>query len=188
MLSFGAILIGLTLLPFNPTTDRGVFVYGYLALDFARGIEVAGMQRSLRNCSDEDYFCADGVVFNIVLPRSCGSIGPTTTWRLGELETTVIGRQGGWRANTVRHGLPSDETYYLHTNVRPDVVFAYSPLGGVMTIYYDPRGRTDFVTMARDGELDRFTTSAIGDPQRDALTMELITLDTFSECRRPAAS
>src|SRR3712207_3678008 len=57
--------------PLNPGTDRGVFVFGTLTLDFRERAEVYGRRSSLRNCSTEAVYCVDGEMFNIVLPRRC---------------------------------------------------------------------------------------------------------------------
>ena len=172
---FLAALLALTP-AFTAGTHRSVYVFGYMALDFTLQWESAGLRYPLRDCSDETLFCADGEVFNIVLPRICGPIAPGTSWRAAGMETRVIAPS--------RLPVALGTIYYLHTDARPDVVFAYSHFTGVARVYYDPRGRHDFAAMAREGRLDRFTLEASGDPERDPLVMELITLHTFAECRR----
>jgi hypothetical protein len=172
---------------FNAGTDRGVFVYDYLVLDFQRGQEVMGRSHALRNCSTDTLYCADGELFNIVLPRFCRDIEirPGTVWRQGELQTTVIGREN---IDVVGHAPAGTnyQLYYLHTNVRPDIVYAYSPNRGVIRLYYDlrrevrPGEAVDFVEIARRGELEAFSRTA--DARRRNLSLGLLTLDQFAAC------
>ena len=173
----------LSLIPLNDATDRGVFVFGPLLLDFRENREVLLQTARLANCSTERFFCVDGGVVNFVLPRECGPIAVGDTWRSGGLETTVIGR------TTIRNPhYPhlSEPGFYVHTNVEPTAVFLYVPSAGVRRIFYDLRGRTDFVSRARNGTLDAFFLEAIRDPLRQHLVMSRITLDTLAECRRGA--
>ncbi len=175
--------------PFDTGTDRGVFVYGHLVLDFWRRSEEMGRRYTLRNCSTETLYCADGELFNIVLPRFCRDIDirPGTVWRQGDLETTVIGQE---RVGGAGHWSPGTtyELYYLHTNVRPDIIYAYSPNRGVIKLYYDvrreirPSEAVDFVAMARRGELLSFSREIIGDLRRQHLSLGLLTLDQFAVC------
>jgi hypothetical protein len=184
---------------FNAGTDRGVFVYGTLVLDFQTRHEVMGGSHRLVNCSTETMYCADGELFNIVLPRFCADLDlrPGTIWRQGDLETRVI---GGGEAITMAHAYPGTRytNYYLQTNVRPDIVFEYSRERGVTTVYYDSRSEhvpaeaVDFAALAREGRLGVFRREIVGDPRREHLALPLITLDQFGTCldeafrRRPA--
>lgn len=174
--------------PFDTGTDRGVFVYRYLVLDFRRRAEVMGLRHGLRNCSTETMYCADGELFNIVLPRFCRdlNIRPGTVWRQGDLETTVIGQE---HVAVVGHAPPgaSYQLYYLHTNVRPDIVFAYTPGRGVTGLYFDlrregsrPAEAVDFVPIARRGELEAF--SRTPEARQRNFFLSLITLDQFAAC------
>jgi hypothetical protein len=173
---------------FNEGSDRGVFVYGTLVLDFRQRQEVMGRSHRLSNCSTETSYCADGELFNIVLPRFCADLRaePGAVWRLGSLATTVIGRDQAEPA----HAYPGTRyaLYYLQTNVRPDVVYAYSPERGVIRIYYDTRSEhapadaVDFAAMARDGRLAAFTREIAGDARREHLALHLLTLDQFAAC------
>jgi hypothetical protein len=172
---------------FNSGTDRGVFVYDHVVLDFQRESEVMGRSHRLVNCSTEVLYCADGQLFNIVLPRLCRGIDirPGGAWRQGELETTVIGQE---RVEVVGHAPPGTTytLYYLHTNVRPDIVFAYSPQRGVMGFYFDlrrefrPAEAVDFVPLARRGELRAF--SRTEEARTRNFYLALLTLDQFAAC------
>jgi hypothetical protein len=185
--------------PFNEGRDRGVFVYGTLVLDFQAQHEVMGLSHRLLNCSTETMYCADGELFNIVLPRFCVDLDlrPGAIWRQGDLETRVIAEG---ETITMAHAYPGTRytNYYLQTNVRPDVVFEYSRLRGLTGIYYDHRSEhapaeaVDFAALAREGRLGAFRREIIGDPRREHLVLPLITLDQFGTCldeafrRRPA--
>lgn len=174
---------------FNAGTDRGVFVYGTLVLDFQQQHEVMGRSHRLMNCSTDTIYCADGELFNIVLPRFCADLDlrPGTVWRQGNLETRVI---AAGEAVAVAHAYPGTRytLHYLQTNVRPDIIFEYSRERGLTTIYYDSRSErapteaVDFAAMARDGRLGAFTREIIGDPQRQHLALHLLTLDQFGAC------
>lgn len=174
---------------FNEGSDRGVFVYGTLVLDFRQRQEVMGRSHRLSNCSTEAFYCADGALFNIVLPRFCADLDlrAGTVWRQGDLETRVI---GAGETVTVPHAYPGTRytLYYLQTNVRPDIVFEYSRERGVSTIYYDirreyaPAEALDFVALARSGRLGAFRREIVGDPQRQHLALGLLTLDQFGAC------
>lgn len=173
--------------PFNAGADRGVFVYGPLLLDFQRRTELMGRSRALTNCSTDSRYCADGELFNIVLPRFCSDaeMRVGARWAQGDLETTVIGQE---RVAGTGHGPPgaSDRLFYLHTNVRPDIVYAYSPERGVTHLYYDPRRElrpaeaVDFVAIARSGALDAF--SRAPEAHQRNLVLGLVTLDQFAAC------
>ena len=169
---------------FNRGTDRGVFVYGHLVLDFQQESEVMGLGHRLRNCSTNVHFCADGELFNIVLPKVCGEVRPDTVWRSGNLVTSVLGKRLGWQHLVARPRVPIDEVYYVHTNERPEIVYAYSPMGGVLWVYYDPRGQVDFVEVAREDRLDELQTVLMEDASREHMVLGLLTLDTFAECRQ----
>jgi hypothetical protein len=187
-LAFLAAVAVTTAPAFNQGNDRGVFVYGHVVLDFQRQEEVMGRSHRLRNCSTETQYCADGELFNIVLPRFCADVRaePGAVWRIGDLATTVIGQD----QIDVPHAPPGTRysQYYLQTNARPDVVYAYSPQRGVIRIYYDPRSEfapadaVNFAAMARDGRLAAFRREINGDPQREHLALPLLTLDQFGAC------
>jgi hypothetical protein len=173
--------------PFNAGADRGVFVYGPLLLDFQRRTELMGRNHALTNCSTDSRYCADGELFNIVLPRFCRDMEMRIgeRWRHGDLETTLIGQE---HMSAADHGPPGpgSQLFYLHTNVRPDIVYAYSPARGVTHLYYDlrrefrPAEAVDFVAIARRGELDAF--SRTPEARQRNLVLGLVTLDQFAAC------
>jgi hypothetical protein len=168
---------------FNPATDRGVFVWGRISLDVRNGLENSGRLRRLRNCSNEQLYCADGDVFNIVLPKRCETIRPDSEWRMGALTTRVLGKRGAWPpAGTSEPPLGSGE-YYVHTNERPDLVFLWAPEAGVRAIYYDHQGRVDFAAAARDGTLPRLEKELLSDPLRQHLVMFPLGFDQFAACQ-----
>ena len=189
---FLASLLFATAPTFNEGNDRGVFVYGYLVADFRVGVEVAGMRFPLQNCSSDTRYCSKGHLFNVVVPRFCRDLDPRigTVWREGDLETTVIAQSNRptdiGPAGATRTA--NSTVYYLQTNRRPDVVFAYSGERGVFLIYYDvrhesaPREAVDFPALARNGQLDHFTQQAIGDAGREHMVLPLLTLDRFASC------
>lgn len=174
----------------NPSNDRGIFVFSHFVLDFRLGLEVLGRGSRLANCSTATTYCADGELFNIVLPRRCEEIGPNSVWRQNGIETRVLNREGGWGATPARPLLhrPPVQTYYLHSNQHPEVVYQYSPQRGVAQIFYDIRQQLDrgsaldFVQMARDGQLSRFSREVVGDESRSHLVLRLLTLDQFAPC------
>lgn len=175
--------------PLNDSTDRGVFVYGGLLLDFMRGIERGARFHSLKNCSTEEFYCVDGNYFNVVIPRSCADFKPEIgmTWRLGKLETTLIGKANDSNVPNY-HRMPTGPlygTYYLVTNEQPDVVLAYSPRRGVTTLFRDVRREDaiDFLALARSGELAAFAREAWNNPLRGRLILNLATMDTLAECK-----
>lgn len=170
------------------STDRGVFVYGGLLLDFMTGIERDARFHSLTNCSTEEFYCIDGNSFNVVVPRSCADFSPRigTKWRMGKLETTLIGKANDAGLPN-HHRLPTGplyETYYLVTNEQPDIVLAYSPRRGVTALFRDVRKKDaiDFVALARSGELAAFKREAGQNPLRGRLILDKVTMDTLAEC------
>jgi hypothetical protein len=168
-------------LGFNPSNDRGVFVFGSLVLDFRRHTEVFEPSGRLRDCSTTEAYCADGDIFNVAVPRICARepILSGAVWSHAGIETTVIARGPDERGDPHR---PRATRYYLHSNVRPNLVFSYSPERGITKIYFDYRNRVNFVELARAGSLHQFDREASGDPLRASMVKPLITLDAFAPC------
>lgn len=166
---------------FNRSYDRGIFVYGDLSLDFRKEVEIYGRVNRLRDCSTDRYFCAKGDIFNIVLPKDCRELRLGAVWRVGNLETRVLGSQKQTESLHRRFYIPADH-YYLQTNVRPEIVYTFSADRGLTQVFHDPTGGTDFVALAREGRIEAFQQESSGNPARRSAVKSLLTFDTFAEC------
>ena len=169
----------------NPSRDRGVYVYGDLLLDFVVGTERRWNDARLVNCSSTGQYCVDGGIVNFVVPRRCQPVRLGDRWRSGALETEVIGlARLVPNAHARALGMPAASAFYIRTNQRPDVVMLYAPGYGVLRIFHDVRGETDFAALARSGALDGFYEEAIRDPTRQHMAADLRTFDSLAECDR----
>lgn len=169
---------------FNASSDREVYVFGTITVDFIHKAEAAGRIKGLSDCSTAEYFCADGEVFNVVLPKACGVIHPGMSWRAGKLETIVLGRDRSPREAGRGTARRSRSRYYLQTSEYPEIVYVYSPDAGVTSIFYDPRKRIDFVGAARSGRLATLEQEVLQDPTTKWSVRPLATLDSFGVCRK----
>jgi hypothetical protein len=167
----------------QPWSDRGVFVFGSFVLDFKIGIEAWGVgpiRSGLRNCSTDDYFCAEAGITNIVLPRDCNDIAKGH-WSAGGIETDVLGKFDD--PDATRHPLHAYGTgtlYLLGSSTHPQVVYEYDPGEGVRAFYYSWRTKADIVTLARK----QGWIALKAQHENNGEYSWLITFDKFGACER----
>jgi hypothetical protein len=170
---------GLSAAAAPPWSERGVFVFGWLVLDFQRGIEAQGVgpRAGLANCSTDTLYCAAGDIVRVVLPKDCSDI-KSGRWSQAGIETEVLGKFDDPQA--VAHPLHAYGTgtlYLLGSSARPDVVYEYDPGIGVRGLYYSYAGE-DIVAAARAAGWDALRKKE----NRGLLYSSLITLDPFGAC------
>jgi hypothetical protein len=165
-------------------SERGMFAFGFLVADFGLGQE-QGVQRgrqNLQDCSTEEYFCADGSFFSLVLPRQCVALNEGS-WSVGDIRSELLGR---W-SSVSEHSW--DEYYFIGSPRQPKAVFAYRLGSGITSIYVDVTGERDFAEMARSGALARALDSRGSDRQNiDRYSYGLSTFDRMGICVDPEAA
>lgn len=155
-------------------SERGVFVFGALVLDFHRGRYSAGpIKGRLFNCSNGSFFCMnstksslENLTFQLVLPRSCEKIRrskPGDVWLLGHVRTEILGIEVS----------EVDKTLYLGDPRFPHVAYIYSLADGVKKIIRTYRG-VDWVKRLKSGKVDEAEIGKSGS--------ELKTFDPFGKC------
>jgi hypothetical protein len=161
-------------------SDRGVFVFGGLLLDFQRGSARFGpFAYDLTNCSDTEYYCAKSEPVTLVLPRWCESkIEVGRTWTHEGIETSVVGKI---EAPPAHLSVPGRVLYVLRSNASPNTAYLYNDgSGSVSAILYDSVKPLD-LSWLPEGETAKFDLIS-GSPERQRLLKSLLTLDKFGPC------
>lgn len=161
-------------------SERGVFGFRDVALDFQRERErFGGTSTPLIDCSDAGVYCAKGAIVNIVLPRYCSGLEGAAGWSRANIRTEVL-----WSGEELqpveRYG--SGRLLLLGNAQQPEIVYLYDPKFGVRGFFYDPTGRTDFVAMARKGEIDAYRKRLAAEANPPRTYFGLATLDPFGKC------
>lgn len=161
-------------------SERGVFGFRDVGLDFQRQIErFAGTSTPLTDCSDAGAYCARGAIVNIVLPRYCSGLEGAAGWSRANVRTDVL-----WSGDELqpveRYG--SGRLLLLGNAQQPEIVYEYDPEFGVRGFFYDPTGRTDFVAMARRGEIGAYGKRLATEANPPRTYFGLATLDPFGKC------
>lgn len=167
-------------------SDRGIFVFGNVSLDFQHERERFGpFFSNLEDCSTDELLCAKGDLVQIVLPRQCGGI-EAGSWRMGDITSSVL---GFFDVPLTPHN-PRDKMYFLGDPERRWIVYKYSERFGVKSIYFDPLKRMDLVKLASSGDLDDRrvleTVKNLADEYQTKANLlnNLITFDSFGACIR----
>lgn len=141
----------------NPTRmsefPEVAYAFGDLVLDPAKGLEQsAGRRSAIRDCSTATLHCVDGDVFRIAIPKDCSDLS-ARSWSVGSVRTEVVATE---TEPLTPHRSGSGERLLLGDPSRPSILYEYDRELGVISVYFDEENRTEFVTMARSGELDRY--------------------------------
>jgi len=169
-LSVALVLTGQT----GSWSERGVFAFGDLILDFRRNMERRGpFVAPLADCSERGLLCARGGIVRIVLPKTCG-IKVGQVWTAGDIQTRVL-----FKTNYTPgpHNV-NEETYYLASNGVKNVLYEYKPSVGVFGIYHDPLDSVDFIAMANVSTLNNIRR------EKPHYYLPLNTFDGFGACGR----
>jgi hypothetical protein len=163
-------------------SERGVFVFDGVVLDFWKNVEVFG-PNVVRpaNCSTRDFYCVRGNIVNLVLPRECRDIKVGDEWSVGENRTTVLDEEPVPAPLFGLHSRGSSRVFYLGDLRRPHVVYRYDRAQGVNAIFYDPA--IDFVEIARANRIWQYEQQA--QLRRQPYLFPLVSLDFFGRCREP---
>jgi hypothetical protein len=151
-----------------PWSERGVFVFGPVVLDFPKSVErFDNLVDGPTNCSNAEHYCVDGTIFHLVLPKTCRDMKVGESWTLDGITTAVLRQDAG--------------TYYLGDPARPSAVYEYEHDAGVMGFYYDALGIIDFVRLARETGIpaDYRKQESLGP---DSKYFSLTSLDLFGRC------
>lgn len=158
-------------------SDRGVFVFGKVSMDFRHErITDGGQAFRLTDCSNSEFFCARSDMLSVVLPRNCKpNLSVGDAWKLEGITTRVVGVTA--EPATGHLAVRGRSLYFLSTDQRPRVTFVYANDGrGVLHILYDP-------TIPLAANRDTRNPAA-----RTGEVQPLVTMDTFGGCdipRRP---
>jgi hypothetical protein len=163
-------------------SERGVFVFDGVVLDFWKDVEVFGptVVRPV-NCSTPDFYCVRGNIVNLVLPRECRDIKVGDEWSIGENRTTVLDEEPVPDPSFGLHPRGSTRVFFLGGLRRPHVVYRYDRAQGVNAILYDPA--INFVDIARTNQIWQYEQQA--KLQRQPYFFALISLDFFGRCSEP---
>lgn len=165
-------------------SERGVFVFGSIVLDFRRSVEAWGPQdAALVDCSTDRYFCAAAEIVRIVLPRSCSEVSAAsvgTVWTASRKKTVVVARRTDESSSKSSHELGSGELIYLADGARNNVVYEYDRNKGVTAIYYDSSNTINLVGIATKRNL----VDLVSNGELDARLhfFGKVTLDPFGLC------
>ena len=166
-----------------PWSERGVFVFGYLTIDFQRHTAVTVPDRSigfyygLVNCSNETFYCVKSQHVDLVLPKICAPMKVGDTFSLAGITTTVLAEVPNARAHIGLHSQGPQKQYLLGDDSKPDTVYVYWGQDGVVEI--DMGLGWNLVERARHGE-------PLSDEQHKYTGNGLLTLDAFGPCAPPA--
>lgn len=165
-------------------SDRGVFVFGSLLLDFKKRIAAYGIQSSeLSDCSQGSYYCASSEIVRIVIPRNCKDLHALKAGMIFEsngIRTQVLSVRKDLSDVQKIHPVGTGTIAYLGNTQFPFIVYKYDPVLGVRSVYLDIFKRINFVEMARDEDLLAALERRHLRP--DLYENELITLDRFGSC------
>jgi len=158
-------------------SDRGIFAFDGLLIDFQRTVERGSTPfgAPLVNCSTEALFCAQGHHIRVVFPRSCGAWPVGTSWAHMGVRTEVLAQ---YEEPLHPHRIGSGQRLLLGHTDQPYIVFEYDLDAGIVSVWYDPTERTDFVSMAIAETLFE---APLEWPQRH---MGLLSVDPFGRCQR----
>lgn len=164
----------------NKWSDRGVFVFGPLLIDFAanKGTEV--LQGSYRyqivDCSNASFYCASGHYVKIALPKVCQQeVRTGTVWAVGNVTTTVLYR--GRSSPPIEKVIT--ETFLLGSKNTPNVVWTYRNDAGVTGLYIDSSNKTDLVSVALEKGVDGLNNGL----HKTHRFYERLTSDAFGSCK-----
>ena len=160
-----------------PWSERGVFVFGYVGLDFKYGLEdwVPLFPYSLTNCSTKTYYCASAYIVHIVLPRTCSELKVGDSWTVGGITTIVLAEVHNPSSDLGIHAYGPATVQLLGSPAFPHTVYEYWGQGGVRVIYYD--FLSDLVAMAG--------TAKFRENLKPHTAHGLITRDLFGPCAPP---
>jgi hypothetical protein len=164
-------------------SERGVFVFGYLVVDFQIPEERYYQYRSARiqNCSNEEFYCiSGGWVFQLALPKKCGPIHVGDSWGVGDISVSVLSTKVEGSDLDI-HRTISKTTYWVGSERRSNTVYRYDPRLGVIAVMHDPAREVDLVGMAKKGDLPDIST--LSRPGSSAVYFPLTTFDLFGQCR-----
>ena len=143
-------------------SERGVFVYGAMLVDFKANVERGASlgDWSLVDCSDEAFYCARGRVFTVALPRDCQRWRVGDVWTHNSVTTSVLAAEDRYDLESLyMHAAPKvlrpDRIYLLGHSAEPHRVFVYSQLAGITEVFYDLRGAggVDLAKIAKEDGL-----------------------------------
>lgn len=160
-------------------SDRGVFVFGNLSLDFEKGQIRRGWKTGpLENCSDASYYCARSEFLTVVLPKKCSAdLRVGDAWKVAGVETRVVGTID----EPVGHlGTPGGVLYVLQTSGNPRVALIYRRSSGVLSLLSDPNKDLDLSWTKPRGRGDYGEITA--SPYWRGVYGALVTFDAFGGC------
>ena len=121
-----------------------VFDSYIIDLNYMQEQWIPGRIVPVQNCSDETFFCLKsdsyGIgIANFVLPKKCLPIKVGQSWSKNGVTTSVIWEKS--EENTIKYG----KTYLIYTDSKPNNIFVYRPLSGIVSIYKGSDGLVDAV-------------------------------------------
>ena len=155
-------------------SDRGMFVFSYVVLDFQAGEELQGVGphiTRLVNCSTAEFYCAYADLTHIVLPRKCSGLNGDGPWSVNGVTTNVLYRGEDVGA---RHG--ANRILLLGDPKFPKVVYEYDPDRGVLGFYFSQFDGADLVKLASGGP------AGLAKYRNRDTYFGLVTLDRFGMC------
>jgi hypothetical protein len=163
-----------------PWSERGVFVFSGIVLDFWKGVEVSKpyVTSGLVNCSTANYYCAFGDIIHVVLPRHCELLNQKK-WSVSTMETEVLATLDDPEAATSVHPWGSGKLLLLGDGIHTNVVYEYDPIRGVRGFYWDSLKSKNLAEIVRAGN-----TKEIAELDKNVRYYELVSLDPFGKCER----
>ena len=163
-----------------PWSERGVFLFGSMTLDFPLGYAQTAFDKVYRrlaqlgNCSNEDYFCAKSRYFNVVLPKTCRTLRVGDSYSYDGITMTIVAEVPSPMANRGVHVFGPPTQMLLAADGFPNVIFAYGGQGGVQIIHFS--FKPDLLERARAGQ-------PLIDKEHVELAGLLMTFDSFGACK-----
>lgn len=167
-------------------SERGIFVFGSILLDFDRSVARQGIDSSrLRNCSTFQFYCAESDIVRLVLPRSClpkDAFSPGVVFRVGSVTSAVISVIQDHSDLQRIHPTNSGVVVLIGDISRPGTIYEFDPSYGVIAIYRDLIGNKSLFDAARGAtDMNWFEKTGL---DSDVYKNELVTLDPFGSCQK----
>lgn len=152
-----------------PAISSDTIEYGAMTIGegkYLLGEEVSGPATF---CSDAQWVCMKGDLINLVLPRNCEVTKEQGPWSVNGVVTNILYRKAELPG---LHGGGSGTTLYLGNPLAPNIAYEYDPLIGVTYIFWDRDRKLDFVSLATNGEIDKWKMNWFADPKKKGMVFQ----------------
>lgn len=120
----------------NGWSERGVFVFGSLPIDFEAGYLRFGRGLvEVKDCSTDDYYCMSSSQLSVVLPRKCSQWEGTDVVASHAVTTMTVLKSENSSANQIARNKLNGEVRLLLTEGGNPFLFLYDRTLGVKSIF-----------------------------------------------------